>query len=69
MLERGGVAVAGVEVKAGASVNVADLRGAAEAAVSAGRQFASGVVLYDGGSVVRFDENLFAVPLRTLWED
>jgi hypothetical protein len=46
-----------------ATVSLRKLRAAA------GRQFASGVVLYDGASVVRFDENLFAVPLRTLWED
>lgn len=69
VLERGGVAVAGVDVKAGASVTDADLRGLRKLRAAAGRQFASGVVLYDGASVVRFDENLFAVPLRALWED
>lgn len=69
VLERGGVAVAGVEVKAGASVTDADFRGLRKLRAAAGQQFASGVVLYDGASAVRFDDNLFAVPLRGLWED
>jgi hypothetical protein len=68
VLERGGAAIAGVEVKAGASVTDADFRGLRKLRAAAGQQFASGVVLYDGASAARFDENLFAVPLRVLWE-
>ena len=30
---------------------------------------AAGVVLYDGASAVRFGDNLFAIPMRVLWED
>jgi predicted AAA+ superfamily ATPase len=69
VLERGSVAVAGVEVKSAASVTDADFRGLRKLSAAAGRQFAAGVVLYDGGSVVRFGERLFAVPVRILWED
>ena len=69
VLERGSVAVAGVEVKAAASVADADFRGLRKLSDAAGRQFAAGVVLYDGASVVRFGERLFAVPVRALWED
>ena len=68
VLERGGAVIAGVEVKAGASVTDADFRGLRKLRAAAGQQFASGVVLYDGASAARFDENLFAVPLRVLWE-
>lgn len=68
VLERGGAAIAGVEVKAGASVTDADFRGLRKLRAAAGQQFASGVVLYDGAAATRFDENLFAVPLRVLWE-
>ena len=68
MLERGSVAAAGVEVKAAASVTDADFRGLRKLRDVAGRQFAVGVVLYDGASAVRFGNNLFAVPMRVLWE-
>jgi hypothetical protein len=68
VLERGGAAIAGVEVKAGASDTDADFRGLRKLRAAAGQQFASGVVLYDGASATRFGENLFAVPLRILGE-
>jgi predicted AAA+ superfamily ATPase len=69
VLERGSVAVAGVEVKAAASVTDVDFRGLRKLSEAAGRRFAAGVVLYDGGSAVRFGERLFAGPVRILWED
>ena len=67
VLERGSASVAGVEVKAAASVTEADFRGLRKLRDAAGRQFAAGVVLYDGASAVRFGDSLFAVPLRILW--
>jgi hypothetical protein len=69
VLEHGSVAVAGVEVKAAASVTDADFRGLRKLSDAAGRQFAAGAVLYDGASAVRFGDNLFAVPMRVLWEN
>jgi predicted AAA+ superfamily ATPase len=68
VLERGGVAVAGIEVKAAASVTEADFRGLRKLRSTVGSPFTSGIVLYDGASTVRFEDNLFAVPLRGLWE-
>jgi uncharacterized protein len=65
----GDTAVAGVEVKAAASVNDADFRGLRKLREAAGRRFAAGVVLYDGAAATRFGDNLFALPLRSLWED
>jgi predicted AAA+ superfamily ATPase len=68
VLERGSVAVAGVEVKAAATVTEADFRGLRKLRDVAGSRFTAGVVLYDGGAAVNYGRNLFAVPLRLLWE-
>ncbi len=67
VLERDGRALAGVEVKAAATVTKADFRGLRKLQQSAGPRFACGVVLYDGENSVRFAENLFAVPVKALW--
>lgn len=68
VIERGQGAVAGVEVKAGASVTESDLRGLRKLRDTAGTRFAAGVILYDGAATIRFERNLFAVPVRMLWE-
>lgn len=68
VLEHRGASVAGVEVKAAATVTDADFRGLRKLRDAAGAQFAAGVVLYDGTAATRFGDNLFAIPLRTLWE-
>jgi predicted AAA+ superfamily ATPase len=68
VLEREGRRVAGVEVKAAASVNAADFRGLRKLSESLGDRFAGGVVLYDGRNIAPFGERLHAVPLRMLWE-
>jgi uncharacterized protein len=60
--------VAGVEVKAAATVTRADVRGLRKLKEAAGRRFASGVVLYDGETSASFGQGLFAVPIRALWE-
>jgi predicted AAA+ superfamily ATPase len=68
VMERGHGAVAGVEVKAAATVTERDLRGLRKLRAAAGSRFTAGVVLYDGSATIKFDDNLFAVPLRSLWE-
>jgi predicted AAA+ superfamily ATPase len=68
VLERGGRELAGVEVKAAATVTSADFRGLRKLRGAAGKRFAAGVVLYDGDASVGFGEGLFAVPVRALWE-
>ena len=60
--------VAGVEVKAGATVTASDFRGLRRLKEATGDSFAAGVVLYDGESLVGFGESLYAVPVRLLWE-
>ena len=68
VLEQGQAAVAGVEVKAAATVTEGDFRGLRKLRDAAGKRFAAGVVLYDGSATISFGEGLHAVPLRALWE-
>lgn len=68
VLERGARELAGVEVKAAATVTAADFRGLRKLQGAAGNRFVAGVVLYDGEVSVGFGEGLFAVPIRALWE-
>lgn len=67
VIEAEGV-VCGVEVKAAATVHESDLRGLRKLQSAADGRFGAGVVLYDGGAIIRFGDSLFAVPVRTLWE-
>jgi len=68
VLEFSGRKIAGVEVKAFATVVDSDFRGLRKLKDASGKRFASGVVLYDGESSVRFAEDLFAVPIKAMWE-
>ena len=67
VVERGR-AVAGVEVKAAATVGPGDFRGLRKLRAAVGSRFAGGVVLYDGELGLPFGDGLRAVPLRALWE-
>ena len=68
VLQCGARQLAGVEVKAAATVNLGDFKGIRKLKEAAGNNFVVGVVLYDGESTVGFGEKLFAVPIRHLWE-
>jgi hypothetical protein len=35
---------------------------------AAGDRFTAGAVLYDGETMASFGENMYAVPIRLLWE-
>lgn len=61
-------AVVGVEVKAKASLQPADLRGLKRFASQAGDRFLAGLLLYDGLETLPLGPGLWAVPLATLWE-
>lgn len=67
VLEREGRDIAGVEIKAAATVTESDFRGLRKLRDAGGARFAAGVVLYDGESAVRFADDLFAVPIKALW--
>lgn len=60
--------VAGVEVKASATVTDNDFRGLKKLAKAAGDRFCRGVVLYDGEFSVSFGRRFHCVPIRQLWE-
>lgn len=68
VVERSGRAVAGIEVKASATVTSADFRGLRKLQAATGDRFVAGVVLYDGDASVGFGQGLYAVPIRALWE-
>ena len=61
-----GLKIAGVEIKAAATVTQSDFKGLIKLKESLGEQFAAGVVFYDGESIVPFGERLFAVPISLL---
>lgn len=60
-------AVAGIEVKAAASVGPRDFAGLTRLAAAAGDRFAGGIVLYDGASSLPFGDGKRAVPIAALW--
>jgi uncharacterized protein len=68
VIAQGSARLAGIEVKAAASVSASDFRGLRKLKDAAGSQFAGGAVLYDGETSVSFGDGLFAVPIRMLWE-
>ncbi|MDI9570072.1 MAG: ATP-binding protein [Pseudomonadota bacterium] len=67
VLESGGL-LAGIEVKATATLTGDDFRGMRKLQDAAQKSFAAGVVLYDGDAVVPFGNKLYAVPISRLWE-
>ncbi len=68
VIERGARELAGVEVKASATVTASDFSGLRRLRDVAGKRYVAGVVLYDGETCASFGDSLFAVPLRMLWE-
>jgi predicted AAA+ superfamily ATPase len=67
VLEGPGQAVAGIEVRASANVSQGDFTGLRALAGAAGRNFVRGVVMYLGEQRLPFAENLWALPISTLW--
>lgn len=68
VIQRGATALAGVEVKAAATVNDADLRGLRKLKAATGERFAAGALLYNGDHCLSFGPGIYAVPLSALWE-
>lgn len=67
VLERDDGMIAGIEVKARATVKAGDFSGLRALAEACGDRFSFGVVLYDGTEVVPFGDRLAAAPLTCLW--
>lgn len=60
--------VAGVGVKAAATVRSSDFAGLRYLSGKAGARFVAGVVLHTGSESLSFGNKLRAVPLSVLWE-
>jgi predicted AAA+ superfamily ATPase len=58
--------LAGIEIKAAATVTKKDFKGLNKLKEACGEQFSTGVVFYDGDSIVPFGEKLFAIPISLL---
>ena len=58
--------LAGIEIKAAATVTSSDFKGLKKLREACGKQFATGVVFYDGETILPFGEKLFAVPVSLL---
>lgn len=59
--------LAGIEVKASATVHAHDFKGLRTLAETAGKRFRRGIVLYTGTESVSFGEDLTALPVQCLW--
>ena len=68
VIERGAREVAGVEVKAAATVTPSDFRGLRKLKKAASERFVAGAVVYDGEITAGFGDGMFAVPIRSLLE-
>ena len=67
MVERSGRFLAGIEIKAGATVTERDFRGLRRLQRLANDQFVAGILLYDGELSLPFGKDLYAVPFSRLW--
>ena len=68
VVENSAGAIAGIEVKASATVTNKDFNGLRALAETAGARFRRGVVLYAGTTAAAFGSNLYALPVSALWE-
>ncbi len=68
VLEEASGRLAGIEVKASASVSSKDFKGLCALQGIAGKNFRRGIVLYTGSEVVSFGKDLLAAPITALWQ-
>jgi predicted AAA+ superfamily ATPase len=68
LIERPDGGILAIEVKAASSVVPGDFKHIRFLRDALPAEFVRGIVVYQGERVVRFDEDLFAVPLSALWE-
>jgi hypothetical protein len=66
-LEKADGTVAGVEVKASATVGTSDFAALRELRDQLGKRFRAGIVLYTGDQWVPVGDKLWLVPLPALW--
>ena len=69
LLEKADGTVAGVEVKASATVGPTDFTALQKLRDQLGKKFIAGIVLYTGDQLVPFGDKLWLVPLPVLWAE
>lgn len=69
VLEKADGAVAGVEIKASATVGPSDFEALKALRDRLGKKYIGGIVLYTGEHLVPFGDRLWLVPLPALWEE
>lgn len=67
LIEFDGRRIGGIEVKASSTVNENDFRGLRKLAGALGNSFTAGMLLYDGESVLPFGDDMYAVPISSIW--
>jgi predicted AAA+ superfamily ATPase len=67
VLEDAAGRVAGVEVKASATVGTRDFMGLHALAEASGDHFRRGIVLYTGETTVPFGNDMYALPIHSMW--
>ncbi len=60
--------IVGIEIKNSSKVTPEDFKGLKYLKTKAKEKFVKGIVLYTGSQYVPFGENLFALPINSLWE-
>ncbi len=63
-----GIKLAGVEVKASGTIRKSDFNGLRKLKEAVGKNFAGGILFYNGDSVLSHGKSLYALPVRKLWE-
>lgn len=58
----------GIEVKSSSTVSLKDFKGLISFREIIKERFCRGIVLYTGDTIIPFGENLWAIPIQTLWE-
>lgn len=57
-----------IEIKASATITSADFQGLRKFQNIVGKQFAMGIILYDGDHMTQHSDKLYSVPIGCLWE-
>lgn len=60
--------VVGIEVKASTAIKKSDLFGMKSLREMAGNKFKKGIVLYTGEQPIAIEDNIYALPINSLWE-
>ena len=68
VIERGATQLVGIEVKASSTVTTSDFYALRQLKNYAGSRFEKGVVLYDGETSLGFGDEMYAIPIRFIWE-